>query len=94
MTLCDPLISTTTITTKQPMEIKNPLDSTIEISIPLNSTEYFYHFPCAPAMFQSEDLNNPIRDFHHFSAAVRFNMIQQTLALLMDYPVNISLYCQ
>ena len=71
--------------------------------IPLNCTTYFYHVPCAPALFQSEDLNTPTSDFHHFPAAVHssqsgpscwFNMIQQTLALLMDYPPNISLYCQ
>jgi hypothetical protein len=68
-----------------------------------NSTECFYNFPCAPALLQSEDLNAPTRDFHHFPAAVHssqsgpscwFNMNQQTLALLMDYPLDISLYCQ
>ena len=34
------------------------------IFIPLNSTEYFYHVLCAPALFQSENLNTPTRDFH------------------------------
>ena len=38
--------------------------------IPLNCTTYFYHVPCAPALFQSEDLNTPTSDFHHVPAAV------------------------
>ena len=54
-------ISTTTITTKKPMEIKNPLDSTIEISIPLYKFHrIFLSFslcPCYVPVWRSQQPN-------------------------------------